>query len=217
MSHVVIDGHTRLGPGCTVYPFACLGTRTQDLKYRGGVTHVEIGARTTLREYVTVNAATSDGDYTRVGDDCLVMAYAHVAHDCMIGNQVIIANACALAGHIVIEDEVIVGGLCGVHQFVRLGRMCIIGGCSKVTQDVPPYMMADGHPLAVRGVNSVGLKRRGANDAVRRRLKEVYRILYRRDLTTSQAVETVQDEVDPGEEVRHILDFIAASERGIAK
>jgi UDP-N-acetylglucosamine acyltransferase len=135
----------------------------------------------------------------------------------MIGNQVIIANACALAGHIVIEDEVIVGGLCGVHQFVRLGRMCIIGGCSKVTQDVPPYMMADGHPLAVRGVNSVGLKRRGANDAVRRRLKEVYRILYRRDLTTSQAVETVQDEVDPGEEVRHILDFIAASERGIAK
>ncbi|NCC51787.1 MAG: acyl-ACP--UDP-N-acetylglucosamine O-acyltransferase [Spartobacteria bacterium] len=217
MPHVFIDGHTTLGAECRVFPFASLGTQTQDLKYSGGVTRVEIGDRTTLREYVTVNSATDDGDCTRVGSDCLIMAYAHVAHDCLLGNQVIVANACALAGHIVIEDQVIIGGLVGIHQFVRIGQMCIIGGCSKVTQDVPPYMMADGHPLAVRGINSIGLKRRGVSADVRKQLKEVYRILYRRDLTTSRAVDAIEEEIESSEEIRHVIDFVKGSERGIAK
>lgn len=216
-SHVVIDGWTRLGAGCEVFPFASLGARTQDLKYRGGRPGVEIGARTTVREFVTVNAATADGDVTRVGDGCLLMAYAHVAHDCLVGDEVIIANCGTLAGHVVIEDRVVLGGLSGVHQFVRIGTLAIVGGCSKVTQDVPPYMTADGHPLAVRGINSVGLGRRGVAPPTQRLLKAAYRILYRKNLATRVALDRVEAEIEPCAEIRHLVSFIRASERGMAR
>lgn len=217
MAHAYISGDTTLGTGCTVFPFACVGTQTQDLKYAGGHTRVEIGDRTTIREYVTVNSATRDGDVTRIGSGCHIMAYAHVAHDCRVGDHVIIANCGTLAGHVTLEDRVIVGGLCGIHQFVRIGRLSIIGGCSKVTQDIPPYMMADGHPLAVHGLNMVGLKRRGIAADRARLLKKAYRIVYREGLSTSRALEKLETELEKSEEIRHIIDFIRTTTRGIAK
>lgn len=217
ISHVNVDGKTSIGEECTIYPFASIGTKTQDLKYKGGEPGVVIGSKTTIREYVTVNAATSDGDYTRVGSGCLIMAYAHVAHDCEVRDEAIMANCATLAGHIVVEEKTIIGGLTAVHQFVRLGRMSIMGGCSKVIKDVPPYMMADGHPLEVKGLNSVGLKRRNVSPEHRKVLKEVYRILYRQNLTTRDAVEKIRSEIERIPEVGHILEFIEGSERGITK
>lgn len=215
--HVVLAGHTTLGAGCEIFPFASIGQQTQDLKFKGGAPRVEIGDRTTLREYVTVNAATNDGDATRVGRGCHIMAYAHIAHDCRVGDEVIIANCGTLAGHVVLEDQVILGGLCGVHQFVRIGRLTITGGCSKVTQDLPPFMMADGNPLGVHGLNTIGLKRRGVNEAAQAQIKKAYRILYREHLTAKLALAKIEQEVEPLEEVKHLVAFVRASERGITR
>ncbi|MBU1694297.1 MAG: acyl-ACP--UDP-N-acetylglucosamine O-acyltransferase [Verrucomicrobia bacterium] len=217
MAHVFMDGWTTLGAGCTVFPFASLGTQTQDLKYKGGVSRVEIGERTTIREYVTVNAATADGDVTRVGSHCHIMAYAHIAHDCRVGDEVIMANCATLAGHILVEDQALIGGLCGVHQFVRIGRLSIIGGCSKVTQDVPPFMMADGHPLGIHGLNSVGLKRRGVGEEAQRLLKNAYRVLYREGLSTSQALERLESETGQAPEIHELVEFVRHSNRGIVR
>jgi UDP-N-acetylglucosamine acyltransferase len=217
ISHVNVDGYTFLGAGCTVWPFASIGTRTQDLKFTGGRPGVRIGARTNLREYVTVNAATADGDFTTVGDDCLIMATAHVAHDCIVGNGVIIANAGTLAGHVFIEDQAIIGGLCGVHQFVRIGRMSITGGCSKVVQDIPPFMTADGHPLGIHGINKIGLTRRGVSEETQAALKEAYRILYRQNLTSKAACEKIEAELPRTPELEHLTSFVRSSERGITR
>ncbi len=217
MAHAFIDGDTTIGEACTIFPFASIGTQTQDLKFQGGRPRVEIGNRTTLREYVTVNAATGDGDVTRVGDQCHIMVYAHIAHDCRVGNEVIMANCATLAGHVVVEDQVIIGGLCGVHQFVQIGRLAIIGGCSKVVQDVPPFMMADGNPLAVHGLNTVGLKRKEIGAGAQRALKTAYKILYREELPTSKAVEKIKSELENIPEIEHVLRFIEASNRGITK
>ena len=217
MSHVVIDGHTSLGQGCTVHPFASLGGRTQDLKYRGGHPGVAIGDQTVIREYVTVNCATADGDITRVGSRCLLMAYAHVAHDCSVGDEVILANCGTLAGHIVVEDQACLGGLSAVHQFVRLGRLSYVGGCAKVTQDVPPFMLGDGNPLQIPAINSVGLKRHGVSEEAQHQIKHAHRILYREELSTRQALEKIGQEVGTGPEIEHLLAFIRSSERGITR
>lgn len=217
MSHVVVDGHTRLGARCTVFPFASIGQQTQDLKYRGGTTRVEVGERTTIREYVTINSATSDGDVTSVGSGCHIMAYAHIAHDCRVGNEVIIANCGTLAGHVTVEDQVILGGLSAVHQFVRIGRLSIIGGCSKVVQDIPPFMTADGNPLRIRAINAIGLERKNVPAEIQRQIKMAHRILYRDDLATSKAIERLDAELEPSAEIRHLIDFVKASERGITK
>lgn len=217
VAHVVVDGWTAIGANCTIFPFASVGLQTQDLKFKGGAPRVEVGDHTTIRESVTIHAATNDGDATLVGSHCHIMAYAHVAHDCIVGNGVIIANAGTLAGHVVVEDRAIIGGLTGVHQFVRLGRLCIIGGCSKVTQDVPPFVMADGHPLTVPAINSVGLKRAGLSEDGQRALKAAHRILYRRGLATGAAVEAIEREVEQTEEVRHLVAFVRSSQRGIVK
>lgn len=216
-SHVVLDGHTTLGESCTVFPFASIGTQTQDLKYRGGITRVEIGDRTTLREYVTVSSATSDGGVTRLGSDGHIMAYAHIAHDCLVGDGVIMANAATLAGHVIIEDQVIVGGLSGVHQFVRIGRLALVGGCTKITQDVPPYVIADGNPATIHGLNSIGMKRKGVAPEAAQSLKKAHRILFREGLTTRAALERIRAEVPSGPEIVHLLGFVEASERGITK
>jgi UDP-N-acetylglucosamine acyltransferase len=200
-----------------VFPFASLGTQTQDLKFKGGRPGIRIGDETTIREYVTVNAATNDGDETRVGSRCHIMAYAHVAHDCRVGDEVIIANCGTLAGHVQIDDQAIIGGLVGIHQFVRIGRLAIIGGCSKVVQDVPPFLTADGNPLEVRGINSIGLKRRGVDRPVQAALKKAYRILYKEGITTREASERIRDEVEEGPEIKAFLEFIAASERGLSR
>jgi len=215
--HVVIAGHTTLGARCEVYPFASIGQQTQDLKFRGGAPRVEIGDQTTLREYVTVNAATNDGDATRVGSGCHIMAYAHVAHDCIVGNEVIMANAATLAGHVILEDQVIVGGLCGVHQFVRIGRLTITGGCSKATQDIPPFMTADGNPMSVHGLNTIGLQRRGVSETAVAALKKAYRILYRENLTAKLALAKIEAHVEQLPEVAHLVAFVRASERGITR
>lgn len=217
MSHVVLDGHTTLGRECTVFPFASLGSLTQDLKYRGGAPRVEIGDRTTLREYVTVNTATADGDATRVGSGCLIMACAHVAHDCRVGDGVIIANGTGLSGHVIVEDQVILGGITGIHQFCRLGRMAMIGGCSKVNQDVPPYMICEGNPATVPAVNLIGLQRRSVPEDSIRAVRDAHRILYRAGLNTSQAIARIEQDVAPVPEIRHLLEFIRGSERGITR
>ena len=179
ISHVVIAGNTTLGEENRVSPFAVLGGQTQDLKFKGGSPGVKIGNKNTIREYVTVNAATNDGDYTVVGDQCLLMAYSHIAHCCHVGNQVIIANGVQVAGHVTIEDQATIEGMVGIVQFLRVGRMAFIGGLSKVSKNVPPFMIAHGDPIEVRGFNRVGMERRGYSDVARRSIKEAYRILYR--------------------------------------
>jgi len=217
MGHVYLDGWTTIGPDCTIFPFASIGTQTQDLKYKGAVTFVEIGEHTTLREYVTVNSGTNEGDVTRVGARCHIMAYSHVAHQCIVGNNVIISNAGTLAGHVIVEDNAVIGGLCGIHQFVRIGRMCIIGGCSKATQDVPPFMMADGNPATIHGLNSIGLQRHNVPEESQNILKKAYRIIFRQNLTVQQALEKIKIELPSCPEIEHLTAFIASSERGITR
>ena len=217
MSHVVLDGRTTIGAGCTVFPFASVGTQTQDLKYRGAVTRVEIGDGTTLREYVTVNSSTNEGEVTRVGSRCHIMAYSHVAHACEIGDEVIMANGATLAGHITIEPQAIVGGLSAIHQFCRVGRMCMIGGCSRITQDCPPFMMVVGNPASVHGLNTIGLQRRGVGEEARRLLKDAYRTVYRSGLSTNDAVRALRDKAPSCPEVELLAAFIEQSKRGIVR
>ena len=216
-SHVSVDGHATLGAGCEVWPFASIGGKTQDLKYKGGAPRLVVGDNTVIRECATLNCATFDGGETRVGSKCLIMAYCHVAHDCIVGDRVIMANNATLAGHIVIEDDVILGGLTGVHQFVRIGRMSILGGFTKAVKDVPPYMMADGDPLKVYGPNKVGLERHGVAPEVQQALKDAYKIVYRTDLTTAAALARIEAEIAPSPEIRNFVEFIRKSERGISK
>lgn len=217
MSHVVLEGVTTIGRGCTIFPFACIGTQTQDLKFTGAKTFVKIGNDTTIREYVTVNSGTSEGEVTQVGSNCHIMAYSHVAHACTVGDRVIMANCATLAGEVEVESDSILGGLVAVHQFCRIGKMCIVGGCSKVTQDAPPYMTVDGHPAAVRGLNIVGLKRKGYDVKAVKLLKEAYRYLYRSGLSTSHAVEKIGAHIESIPEIQHLLSFVSTSQRGIIK
>ena len=217
MSHVVIDGYTTIGAECTLFPFACIGTQTQDLKFRGAKTSVTIGDKTTLREYVTVNSSTNEGEVTWVGSGCHIMAYAHIAHACSVGNGVIMANCATLAGDVTVEDKAIVGGLTAIHQFVRVGRHCILGGCSRITQDCPPFMMVAGNPAAVGGINSVGLKRNNFSEDVQRELKRAYKILYRSGLNVTQALAKIEEEVEPCEEIVALVSFIRESMRGVIR
>jgi len=217
ISHVVVDGFTSMGDECTVYPFASIGLKTQDLKFKGGTPGVKIGNHVTIREYVTVNAATYDGDFTTLGNHGHIMAYVHIAHDCHVGNRVIMANAATLAGHVIVEDQCIIGGLCGIHQFVKLGRLSIIGGCSKVVKDVPPFMMADGNPLGIHMINKVGLERAGLNDETLNNLKDAYKIIFRQNLTAERALKIIEDTLPSSPELAHLIDFIRSSERGITR
>ncbi|HEY5621308.1 MAG TPA: acyl-ACP--UDP-N-acetylglucosamine O-acyltransferase [Pontiella sp.] len=214
ISHVVIEGFTILGENNRVSPFAVLGGRTQDLKFKGGKPGVKIGDNNTIREYVTINAATKDGDFTVIGSNCLIMAYAHIAHCCSVGNHVIIANACQIAGHVTIEDMATIEGLVGIVQFLRVGTMAFVGGMSKISKDMPPYMIAHGDPLEVRGFNKIGMERRGVDEAGRKAMKEAYRILYRQSAPIAQSLEKIETEVEQTPEVRHLLEFCRASDKG---
>ncbi|MEW6535041.1 MAG: acyl-ACP--UDP-N-acetylglucosamine O-acyltransferase [Candidatus Auribacterota bacterium] len=216
--HVVIDGWTEIGENNKIFQFASLGAISQDLKYHGEVAYLKIGNSNTIREYVTMNIGTEGGGgITQVGDNNLFMVGSHIAHDCVLGNNIIVANLGTLAGHIVVEDGAIIGGVVAIHQFSRIGQMSIIGGCSKVTQDIPPFMMADGHPAEVRGLNLIGLKRKEFSREAIHNIKEAHRILYRSNLNTSQAVEQIKNELGQTEEILTILNFIEKSNRGIAK
>lgn len=218
VSHVVIEGNTTLGAGNRVSPFAVLGGMTQDLKYKGGNPGVRIGDNNTIREYVTVNAATNDGDYTTVGDNCHILAYSHIAHCCHIGNHVIIVNACQIAGHVVIEDMATIEGSVGVVQFMRVGTLAYVGAMSKISKDVPPYMIAHGDPIQIRSINRIGMERRGVSEEGRKAVKEAYRILYRRDdLSVSEALDKIEAELDQTPEIQHLLEFCRSSEKGIAR
>src|ERR1051326_2026682 len=196
-SHVVIAGQTRLGEGNEIFPFASIGLKTQDLKWKGGSTRTEIGNNNTFREYVTVNSATGDGEATVIGSNNHLLAYSHVAHNVTIGSGVIMSNVATLAGHVEVEDYAVVGGLAAVHQFCRIGKMSIIGGCSKVVQDVPPFMLADGNPAETRTINKVGLDRNGVSEEIQGALKQAYKILFREGLTISNALARIEAELAP--------------------
>jgi UDP-N-acetylglucosamine acyltransferase len=217
MGHVYLDGWTTIGEKCTVFPFASIGTQTQDLKFKGAVTFVEIGDSTTLREYVTVNSGTNEGDVTRVGSRCHIMAYSHIAHQCIVGNNVIISNGVQLAGHVIIEDGAVIGGLSGAHQFIRIGRMCFFGACSKATQDISPFMMADGNPATIHGLNTEGLRRNKVPEESVNILKKAHSIIFRQNLTVHQAIEKIKAELPSCPELEHLTAFIASSERGITR
>lgn len=216
-SHVVVDGPTRIGENNVFYPYAAIGHRSQDLKYRHEPTYLEIGDGNTFREFTTVHRATMPEGVTRIGHRGNFLAYCHIAHDCCVGNDVIFSNNGTLAGHVVVEDFVIVGGFSAVHQFCRLGRHAMLGGCSKIVQDIPPFMIGDGNPAAIRGINKVGLERAGFEKDVIQELKEAYRILYRSDLNTGQALQRIKESLRDLPEIRSITDFIEASARGIVR
>src|SRR5436190_2853725 len=216
-SHVVIDGHTMLGRGNEIFPFVSLGLKTQDMKWSGGVTRTEIGEHNTFREHVTVHSATGDGDSTIVGSNNHLLAYCHVAHDCRLANHIIMSNVATLAGHVVVEDYAVIGGLAAVHQFCRIGKMAIIGGCSKVVQDVPPFMLADGNPAETRTINKVGLERNGISNEAQSALKQAYRILFRDGLTVSNALTRIEAELPALPEIKHLVAFSRCSERGLSK
>ena len=216
-AHCVIDGWTTIGSGCRIFPHAVIGMITQDLKYKGGKSYVEIGKNTTIREFATIHMATAPGGKTIVGDNCLLLAYSHVAHECIVGNDVIMSNGATLAGHVIIHDKVIIGGLSGVHQFCRIGKFAYIGGCSKVVQDVPPYKLGEGDPFKIYSPNIVGLERNNFSEEAKDTIKKAYKILYRSNLNVSQAVDKIKKDLPQTEEVIQIIKFIEESERGIVK
>lgn len=218
-SHVVVDGHTTVGKGCRIHPFARIGGPTQDLKYNGGTTYVEIGEDTVLRECVTVNCGTRDGEVTKVGSGCLLMAYCHVAHGCNLGNGIIVSNGTQFAGEVTIEDKATISGLVAVHQFVRIGTMCMVGGALKVAQDIPPYMTVDGVDGRARavGINNVGLTRRGFSEETRNALRQAHRMICHSDMNVSDSLARVEAELPDIPEIRHLVDFFRTTKRGVIR
>jgi UDP-N-acetylglucosamine acyltransferase len=216
-SHVVIDGHTTLGRENEIFPFACLGLRTQDLKWKGGTTRTVIGDHNTFREYVTIHSATSDGGVTVIGSHNNLLAYTHVAHDVQLGDHIIMSNVATLAGHVIVEDHAVIGGLAAVHQFCRIGRHAMIGGCSKVVQDIPPFMMGDGNPTEIRTINKIGLERNGLTPEIIRSLNQAYKILFREGLTIPNSLAKIEAELPSNPELAHLVQFVRSSQRGISK
>jgi len=215
----IIDGHTTIGENCQIFPYACIGMKTQDLKYKdGSVSYVEIGDRSVIREFVTVHLGTADGEKTIIGSDCLFMCYCHAAHGVILGNHVICSNSVQLAGDVHVQDWAIVGGCSASHQFCTVGKHAMVGGMVKIRKDVPPYMLCDMQDGAMKvvGVNSVGLERRGFKKEVVTALKDAHRLIYRDGLNRSQALERVEKEIEPIEEVKELVEFYRKSERGVA-
>jgi UDP-N-acetylglucosamine acyltransferase len=216
-SHVSIYGPTKIGPKNRFHAFGSIGQRTQDLKYEGEPTYLEIGTGNTFREFVTVNRGTAVSGVTRIGNSGNFLAYSHVAHDCEIGDHVVFSNNGTLGGHVMVGEYAVIGGLTAVHQFCRIGKHAITGGCSKIVQDVPPYMIADGNPATIRGINLVGLERRGYSAEVIRTLKDGFRILYRSSLNTKQAIEELRNSFPESTEIKELIGFLENTERGIVR
>ncbi|BAZ43677.1 acyl-[acyl-carrier-protein]--UDP-N-acetylglucosamine O-acyltransferase [Chondrocystis sp. NIES-4102] len=209
-SHAIIEGLTEIGADNSIFPGAVIGLEPQDLKYKGANSKVIIGDRNRIREYVTINRATEEGSATQLGNDNLLMAYTHVGHNCIIGNQVIIANNVAIAGHVHIESMAVISGVLGIHQFVHIGSMAMIGGMSRISRDVPPYMMVEGNPARVRSLNLTGLKRRGFTSAEIRELKKAFSCLYLQNLPLTQAIAQLSLWTD-NHHIQHLLQFIQLS------
>ncbi len=216
--HVVINGPSRIGKQNRIFQFASLGEAPQDLKYAGEPTRLEIGDRNIVREYCSFSRGTvPGGGVTRIGDDNLFMAYVHVAHDCHVGNKTIFANCASLAGHVSVGDYAILGGFTGVHQFCRVGDHCMTGIATITFKDVPPFILASGNTARPYGLNLRGLKRRGFSEEAIESLRRAYKTIYRSGLKLDQALERLQSVADEHQEVRHLVDFIRQSERGIIR
>jgi UDP-N-acetylglucosamine acyltransferase len=215
--HVTLAGPMRAGARNKFYAYCSIGQQTQDLKYAGEPTYLELGDENTFREFCTVNRSTNADGKTRIGSCGNFLAYSHIGHDCVVGDAVVFSNNGTLAGHVKIGDHAIMGGLTAVHQFCRIGRFAITGGCSKIVQDVPPFMIADGNPAEVRGINLVGLERNNFAPESVKLIKEAFRLIYRSKYNTRQAVEAVRAELPASEEIKQIIEFIEGSERGIIR
>jgi len=214
-SHVCIDGHTTIGCHSTIWPQAIIGTKTQDLKFKGEKTEVIIGNHCEIRECVTINSSSGENTQVRIGNNCFIMAYCHIAHNCELGNRVIMANNATLAGHVTIEDCAVIGGLSAVHQFCRIGCYAMVGGMSRVPHDIPPYSIGAGSPYKMGGLNLVGLKRHGFSFEVRKELTRAYKLLYRMRLPLDVALKRIQDELKPIPEIRHTVAFCKQTKRGL--
>ncbi len=218
VSHVVVEGDTQIGEGCTIHPFSSIGFPPQDLKYKGENTRLVIGRGNIVREYATIHRASVGGDgVTVIGDNNFFMAYVHIAHDCKIGSNVIMANAATLAGHVLVEDYAVIGGLVAVHQFTRIGMYAMVGGFSGIGQDIPPFMVASGARAKLFGPNTIGLKRHGFSDASVNAIKKAYKILFREKRTLRDALKKIQDDVPFTDEIRHLIEFIEKNKRGICR
>jgi UDP-N-acetylglucosamine acyltransferase len=219
MSHAVLDGNTRLGKGNHVFPYASIGLAPQDLKYGGEPTRVEIGEGNTIREFVTIHRATTEGEgITKIGSHNLLMAYVHIAHNCRLGSHIIMANGASLAGHVEIQDHASVGAFCGIHQFCRIGAYSFLGSYSIVNQDILPYSKTSApRPLSVLGANRLGLERRGLSADDLKELERAFRLLTRAKLNTTQALEAIESSGFTSDHVRTLVEFIRTSERGVVK
>ncbi len=216
-SHVVVEGRTSIGERCEIFPFASIGQKTQDLKFKGGHTYLEIGNDNTIREFVTINTATENGGKTIVGNNNHIMAYCHIAHNCVLGNHIIMSNLATLAGHIIIEDYVVIGGMGGIHQFCKIGQMAMVGACTKINQDVVPYTIVEGNPARTCGLNLVRLKRLGIDSETLTDVKKSYSLVFRKQLKAKEAVEKIRAEFASCAEALNIADFVAESQRGIQR
>ena len=216
-SHVSVKAGARIGDGTKIYHGAAIAGPPQDLKFAGEKTELVIGKNCTIREFVTLNRGTAAHGKTEIGDNCLFMAYSHAAHDCIIGSNVILANTAEMGGHVEIGDWAIIGGGTVIHQFSHIGEHAMVGGGFRVTQDVIPYSMVAGYPLKCMGLNSIGLSRRGFSDDTIAKLKKAYRFLMSKKLNTSEALAKIEAEIEMVPEVKRVVDFIRAGERGVVK
>ncbi|MDF1751665.1 MAG: acyl-ACP--UDP-N-acetylglucosamine O-acyltransferase [Verrucomicrobiales bacterium] len=214
-NHVTVEGPSEIGPKNKFYAYTSIGQQTQDLKYEAEPTYLKIGEGNTFREFCTVNRATSPNDYTIIGSHGNFLAYSHIGHDCIVGDHVIFSNNGTLGGHVIMGDHAILGGLTAVHQFCKIGAHVITGGCSKIVKDIPPFMMADGNPAKVRAHNAIGLQRRGFSDEAVASIKESFKILYRQNNTTTQALEKLEAIESRTAETQALIDFVKSSDRGI--
>ena len=217
-SHVVIEGHTKIGSGNHIFQFASIGAQPQSVAYHGEPTRVEIGSNNILREYVTINRGTPDDRaLTSIGDDNFLMAYVHIAHDCELGSNIVFANCASLAGHVKVEDFVIMGGFSLVHQFCRVGAHCITGIGSVCIQDVPPFTLAAGNKAITHGINVKGLRRRDFSGDDINQLKKAYKVIYRSGLTTKSAIEEIRKEEWSSRHIEYLIDFFDNSQRGVIR
>lgn len=214
-SHAYIDGYTSIGEGTVIYPGACIGTKSQDLKFKGERTFVSIGRGCEIREFVTINSSSGKDTFVKVGDHCFIMAYCHIAHNSEIGNYVVMSNNATLAGHVIIEDHAIIGGLTPIHQYVRVGKYAMVGGMSRVPYDVPPYTIGAGIPFKFGGLNLIGLKRHGFPLKTRKALSQAFKLLYRSKLHPEEAIARIEAEVEPLPEVLHWIRFCKETKRGL--
>lgn len=220
-SHCVIDGWTTIGRKCNIFTAAVIGNISQDLKFKGERSFVKIGDNNSIREFVTINRGTNKDSTTKIGDNNLIMAYTHIAHDCQIGNRVVIANAATMAGYVVIEDSVILGGMVGIHQFVNVGTMSIVGGCSKVVKHIPPYAMADGRPTKIYGLNIIGLTRAEISQKARASLRQAFKILFKSGFSLPHALREIEKTISPTKETKHLVHFLKTvktdTKRGVCR